>query len=187
LGEREIIAFHAVHALVAELRAIHIQAIETALTLPHDVTVTAVFVLYVAKDQVTIFALKGEIAIIGVLALLVHNTHAWNLGVQPFELIENGVIPIRFKAIIECVPLVAPPLVHFEYGTGEILVVHGNDLLACEVAFAVIQIFEVAKHDTPLHAAWGAHFRVGQIEFLVKLTIGVIDVECDSALRAVGH
>ena len=103
--------------------------------------IVAIFVRNASKDKVAITTIEGEITIIGIFALGIHNSHSRDSFMENLYLFKNTLVPVDFSTIVETIPLIAPPLLRFVDRKRNILVVCRNNLLPREFTFAMVWFF----------------------------------------------
>jgi hypothetical protein len=89
---------------------------------------------------------------------------------------------IHIYPIGQSIPLVTPPLMELIDGGLGVLVVHRDDLLARQIAGAVVEVKKVTEHETPLAAAGGALHGSRYIQRSVKFLLLWKKSECHAAV-----
>lgn len=175
---------HTIDAFATPLALVDVETIATILGSPDDVTVHAVFIVHATMDEVTVIAVRAHVAVVRILGRCVHDGHARHGAMQFPQLVEERRIEGWFDTIIQRIPLVAPPFVHLVDGKRRIRVVHRNDFLARQIAGAMVEVKEIAKHQTPLPSAWRAIDRNGHTDACKKIFIDRIDVKRNRTMSA---
>jgi hypothetical protein len=70
---------------------------------------------------------------------------------------------------------------HLVHGKRHILVIHRDDLFPGEIARAMVQIEEIAEHQSPLSPAVGTIHGIQKIPLFIERTIYLIEGECLAA------
>lgn len=143
--ERDGITLHTINAFIAKLTSVAVKAIIAILGMPYDVSVRTIFTVNIPEDQIAVTAAIRHIAVVGVLALRIHNRHARDCAVKLRHLFKEGLVKIHLLAIGKRIPPVAPPFMHFKDRKWTIKVIHRDNFLARKIASAVIEIEEITK------------------------------------------
>ena len=98
------------------------------------------------------------------------------------RLLEERTGEIHINSVRQTIPLIPPPFMKFVDGKNGIFVIHGNDFLSREVAFAMVEIEEVAKHEPTLSTAGRTFYGIGYIQSPIKLRLFWKNHECGRTL-----
>ena len=126
----KVVALEAINAFVAPLAAVDVEVVHAISGLPYNVSVVAIFVADISPDEVAILTGEREVAVVGVLALNVVDTHARDSVMERLDVVEDGFSIININAVRQRIPLVTPPLVHVVDGERCIGVVHRENFLS---------------------------------------------------------
>lgn len=91
------------------------------------------------EDQITILAIGDELAVVGILDITDRNVHVRHSLDEFRELIEERTREIKCFSVRMRIPLVAPPVAMVVHDDFSLWSIRGNDLLAGEVAFPMIE------------------------------------------------
>jgi hypothetical protein len=152
LTEESIVAFLAVDHFIAQLELIpivgihHIDAMYIDRAVIHPLTPPA------AKIEITVFVLFFIIAVRAVLAISIRKSEPRDKLKKLKKLLEKWAVKIKVSAIIQRVPLIAPPDVWLVNRVRTLGIINGNDFLSTEITLSVKEFSLIAKAETSLPA-----------------------------------
>jgi limonene-1,2-epoxide hydrolase len=165
-GPEKPFAVVAIVDVVASAALMREREIAAVLAFLQPIAVQTILVVAALEDEVAIPAIGDEVAVFGILDIGHGHVHAWHSERELMELLEERARKIKVTAILERIPPIPPPFlvaVDLYWLIGRKF---GDDLLAGEIAFAVIQASFVTLRMAALPATIRAEGRRRECFFL---------------------
>jgi len=106
-----------------------------------------------SDDEIAIPVLGGVIGVFAIFALRVLDGQFWDGAVEVVELLEERTTEIEIPPIFERIVGIAPPCARINDDIRLVRRIYGDELLAGEVAFAMIELPLIPKGKPALQAA----------------------------------
>lgn len=157
LRVKEAIAIVDVDALIAELAALSVANIQTVTAIDDELSIHAVLTLFPpAKDEITVFAIYRIVDELRVLVVARNERCFWHGIVEVLKLFEKRSTEVVLPAIVERVPLIAPPNGVVIYSVARVRRIDRYDSFLARVASSMVERALVAKAKPPLLSAFRA-------------------------------
>lgn len=128
----------ALDAFIEEFAVKNPNGINDASIFCHERTVVTILIIVSRNNEIAIFIIIREIAVLCVFRLIVHQRNARYAKRKFVKLIEKRPAKIKFDAIIHCIPLIAPPFFFCINFKRRIRMKKGNHFFAGKIALSAI-------------------------------------------------